>query len=447
MTFSSFFVDLEWFSLLLLAGYLLREFCPPLQKIFLPSAVIGGVIALIGGEQVLGLWQVPEVFSSLSGSLIILIMTCLVWGVKIDLSRIKSYADYFCFLNAVRFGQVMMGALTGILLKMVWTGLPQGWGTMAFSAYFGGHGTVASYAGVFESLGQGTDYSAIGMIEATMGLITAVVVGMVMVNIGVRKGWATYVKPDGSNKGSAYEERRLLPKEKRTAIGTTKVPSGSVNALVFQFAMLMGCIFLGHNLLKLLGKYVWSGFSSFPNMLYGIIGAIIVWPIMQKLKLDDYVDRKTCTTISGFALELLILTSIATLNLSVLSAFWVPIVIQFVIMTIFTGWLCFWYNKRIAEKEWFEKSLFVFGQSTGATPSGLTLVRAVDPDSVACPGEAHAVQSGVAGVIFGWLPALLPVLAINMPWAEVGVGALGFIVCFAAGWILFRKNIKANFGR
>ena len=116
-------------------------------------------------------------------------------------------------------------------------------------------------------------------------------------------------------------------------------------------------------------------------------------------------------------------------------------------MTIFTAFICFWYNKRIAEKEWFEKGLFVFGQSTGATPTGLALVRAVDPDSVACPGEAHAVQSGVAGIAFAWIPAVLPVLATTLPWAEVGLGAVGFVICFAAGWILFRKGIKARFSR
>ncbi len=445
MTFASLFSDLQVWALFLLAGYLLREFCKPLQKIFLPSAVIGGVIALVGGEQVLGLWEVPSSFGNFSTSLIILIMTCLVWGVKIDHSRIKNYLDYFCLLNSVRFGQIALAALTGILLRYVWTELPTGWGTMGFSAYFGGHGTVASYAAVYESLGYGTDYTALGMIMATLGLICAVTIGMIIVNIGVRKGYTEYVKIKESL--GKYEERRLLPKEKRSPIGTNRVPAGSVNALAFQFAMLMACIWIGKTLLKVGSTYVWKGFGSFPNMLYGIIGAVILWPVLQKLKLEDYVDRKTCTSISGFSLELLILGSIATINLNVLSAFWVPILIQFVIMTIFTAFICFWYNKRIAEKEWFEKGLFVFGQSTGATPTGLALVRAVDPDSVACPGEAHAVQSGVAGIAFAWIPAVLPVLATTLPWAEVGLGAVGFAICFAAGWILFRKGIKARFNR
>lgn len=442
MTFKSLFMDLQILSLFLLAGYLLREFCPLLQRIFLPSAVIGGVIALIGGQQVLGLWTVPKSFSSFSGQLITLIMTALIWGVHMNKEKIQSYLDYFCFLNGVRFGQIAIGAATGILLRYIWTSLPKGWGTMGYSAYFGGHGTVATYAGVFESLGMGKDYMGIGMIMATMGLICAVVVGMIFVNIGVRKGWTAYVKID--DKLGKYEEKRLLPAEQRKPIGTMRVPSGSINALAFQFAMMMALIYFGHSILNLLGRYVWSPLSRVPNNMYGIVGAVIIWPIMCKLHLQDYVDRKTCTQLSGFALEILIVGAIATLNLKVLSAFWVPIVIQFVIMTAFTAIMCFWYNKRIAEKEWFEKSIFVFGQSTGATPTGLALVRAVDPDSIACPAEAHAVESGVGGVMFSWIPALLPALAISSwPWSEVGLGLIGFIICVASGWILFRKKIRA----
>lgn len=441
MTFASLFSDLQVLCLFLLAGYLLREFCPLLQKIFLPSAVIGGVIALIGGQQVLGLWGVPKSFSSFSGQLIMLIMTCLVWGVRFNKSKIIGYLDYFCLLNSARFGQIALGATAGILLRFVWAGLPEGWGTMGFAAYFGGHGTVATYAAVYESLGKGTDYTAIGMIMATMGLICAVVVGMVIVNIGVRKGWTEYVNIN-SELGK-YEEKRLLPVKMRESIGTTRVPGGSINALAFQFAILMALIWIGKNLLKLMGIYIWPGFGSVSNNLYGIVAAVIIWPIMCKLDLQDYVDRKTCTQISGLSLEVLIVGSIATINLKVLSTFWVPILIQFVIMTLFTAFICFWYNKRIAEKEWFEKGLFVFGQSTGATPTGLALVRAVDPDSVACPGEAHAVQSGVAGVAFSWIPAVLPILATTMPWSEVGLGIVGFVVFFVAGWVMFRKRIIA----
>jgi len=441
MTFASLFADLQLLCVFLIAGYLLRELVPFLQKIFLPSAVIGGVIALIGGQQVLGWWTVPKSFSSFSGQLIMLVMTCLVWGVKINKSRLEGYVDFLCIVNSVRFGQIALGAAVGIALRFIWKALPEGWGTMGFAAYYGGHGTVATYASVYESLGKGTDYMGIGMIMATLGLLCAILVGMVMVNIGVRKGWAAYVHTD--SKMGVYEERRLLPENLRKAIGTMRVPGGSINALAFQFAMMMALIFLGKNIFKLLGTYVYAPLGKAPNTMYGIVGAVIVWPIMCKLKLQEYVDRKTCSQLSGFALEILIVGAIATINLKVLSAFWVPILIQFVFMTLFTMFICFWYASRISEKEWFEKGLFVFGQATGAVPSGLVLVRAVDPDSVATPAEAHAINVSTVTVALSWLPAALPALATTMPWSEVGLGLAGFAVFFVGGWVLFRNKIRA----
>lgn len=437
MTFASLFADLQMFSLFLLAGYLLRELLPPLQKLFLPAAVIGGVVALVGGEQVLGFWTVPESFSSYSNTLIMLIMACLVWGVSIDRQRLHSYLDYLLMVNSVRFGQVFLGALSGILLRMVWAELPKGWGTMAMTAYYNGHGTVSSYGAVFEQLTGSPDYTSLGMIEATLGLLVAITIGMVFVNVGVRKGWATYMNPDA--KIGTYTERRLLPKKQQTSIGTAKVPSGSVNALAFQFAILMALCLLGKYIVKIVAT-VFPPLSSLPSMMYGIIGAVLVWPILKKVHLGEYVDRKTCSTISNFCLELLILSSIATMNLQLVSKFFVPILIQMVIIVVFTALICFVYNRRLSKTEWFEKGLMLFGMATGAVPSGMALVRAVDPEGKSYAVEAHGVSASISTPIMFWMPAVLPALAINMPWGEVGVGLGLCLFCMVTAWVLFHKR-------
>ena len=84
MTFGTLFQDWMILCVFLLVGYVLRETIPVLQKIYLPSAVIGGAVALVGGQQVLGIWDVPASFSSYSGTLIALIMICFVCGVNIN---------------------------------------------------------------------------------------------------------------------------------------------------------------------------------------------------------------------------------------------------------------------------------------------------------------------------------------------------------------------------
>ena len=54
------FNALMLFGLLLLTGMVVRELVPPLQKILLPASLIGGLVGLILGQQVLGLIEIPR---------------------------------------------------------------------------------------------------------------------------------------------------------------------------------------------------------------------------------------------------------------------------------------------------------------------------------------------------------------------------------------------------
>lgn len=51
--------DVLILAILLLLGYVAREVIKPLQKLYVPSSVIGGVLGLILGQQVLGIIEIP----------------------------------------------------------------------------------------------------------------------------------------------------------------------------------------------------------------------------------------------------------------------------------------------------------------------------------------------------------------------------------------------------
>lgn len=55
--------------------------------------------------------------------------------------------------------------------------------------------------------------------------------------------------------------------------------------------------------------------SNLPPTIYGILGALVLWPICRKLKLDGYVDRQTISSIRGLSVDLLVLSAVGTLNL------------------------------------------------------------------------------------------------------------------------------------
>lgn len=135
MTVSSLFSDMIVIALFMLIGFFIREVVKPLQKLFLPASLVGGLVALIAGQQVLGLVTIPESFSSFSNVLIAPIMAALLFGVTITKKKVVGYLDYVCVEQAIYAMQMCLGAGLGALLCVFWPGLPKGWGSMAQFAF------------------------------------------------------------------------------------------------------------------------------------------------------------------------------------------------------------------------------------------------------------------------------------------------------------------------
>ena len=193
MTVASLFSDMILIGVFMLAGFFVREIVKPIQKLFLPASLIGGLLALILGQQMFGLVEIPESFSKFSNVLIAPIMAALLFGVTINKKKVVGYMDYICVEQGIYGMQMCVGAGLGALLAVIWPGLPKGWGTMGVFAFQGGHGNAGAAGQTYENLGIPGNMS-IGMVLATFGLIMAMLVGMIVVNIGVRKGWTKFVK-------------------------------------------------------------------------------------------------------------------------------------------------------------------------------------------------------------------------------------------------------------
>ncbi len=98
-----YFNALILFGLLLIGGILIREFVPPLQKILLTAALIGGFLGLILGQQVLGVVEIPTAFSEISSYGMRTMMACVPLGVGVSAKRIYQHLD-FTFANMTMYG-------------------------------------------------------------------------------------------------------------------------------------------------------------------------------------------------------------------------------------------------------------------------------------------------------------------------------------------------------
>lgn len=434
MTVASLLVDIQVLGLFMLLGFVVREICRPIQRLYIPTSMLGGLIALVLGPQVLGVLEIPQSFGSYSGVLIEVVLTCTAFGIVFNKERIRNYADY-TFGSVIIYGlQLLVGAPLGQALRKFWPTLPNGWGILGCCAFWGGHGTASAAGAVLEDLGaEGS--MAMGMILSTIGLMIAVTVGVVLINWGLRKQYTVYTKV--AAKGEDETLRGVLPKDQQKAIGFAKTTSVGINGLILQFSFIMVCMWAGSKAIALCGM-VLPVFNKIPLLVHGMIGAVIVRFIMHLFKAEKYIDTASVSTISGFTLDVIIISAIATLQLSMFSDFIVPIMIFSVVLLTITLFTAVFFMKYVSKHEWFEKACCLFGMSSGAVPTGLALLRCVDPEGKSSVPDAQGVSSTVFTPVSGVMPALLPVLILSSVSSVVGVAAVLVAVPLVGGILLHK---------
>lgn len=435
MTVASLCNDMLILALFILVGFFVREIIKPLQKLFLPSSLIGGLVLLLLGPQVAGLIQVPVSFNSMPSVMIDIVMAATVFGVTINRKKMSSYLDYSCMTMTAYGMQLGVGVFLGWLLMKIWPGLPNGWGVMGVFAFHGGHGTAAAAGAAFEKLGNNGNM-AVGMVLSTIGLIAAMAVGMVLVNYGIRKGWGTFVKEPQEQPDYFYGG--VLPADKRKLVGTSITTGISINHLALQVSWLLLALFVGRVLFGFLGRYS-EFFAGLPSVLHGIFGGAILWQILKVTILDRYVDLKTIKLASGFCLEVTVFTAMATLNVGFVSTYFVPVIIYSAVLAVLTIPVVFGLARRFCKDEWFEKACMAFGAATGNTSTGLALVRAVDPDSQSSAGDTHGVYSA----LMSWkdiFVGLTPVWLVSGITLTCGIGFAVMAGFLTVGFIFFGRR-------
>ena len=443
MTVQSLFNDLIVLFSFLLAGFVIREFVKPLQKIYIPSSIIGGVLALIMGPQVLGIIEIPESFSSMASVMITLVLTCSVIGVDMDKSKASTYLTHLCIMVSVYGMQMFLGCGIGALMEKVWPDLPFGWGSEAVFSFWGGHGTAASAGSAWEEYGI-VGNTSVGMIMSTIGVVSCFVFGMIIINVGVRKGWATQAANDFEEHPEFFGG--LLPKEKKAPIGYSTTPSTGIDSFSFQLAIVLACMALGN---FAMGAFktaikpvpVIGALSKLPNLINGIVAGIVVWNIVKRTKLKGFVDRKTINSISGLGLEITITSAVATIDLELVSVLMLPILIMSAIMVALTALFCIGLCKAWHRTNWFEKCCGSFGAATGSVPTGLALIRCVDPNGQTDAADTLAIGNSLWAPVYGSMPALLPLFATTMGvYVPVALGFGFMVVPLIIGLIFFRKK-------
>ncbi len=290
------------------------------------------------------------------------------------------------------------------------------YGFMIPFAFCQGPGQAHTYGSLFENTYGYANAEMVALTFAALGFIAAFAVGVPVARYGLKKGL-------GKNKAvinEAVERGYYKPEEQREPLGKATFQNANIETIAAHFAI-MGLTYLLALGLAQLVSYVPAIGSTFSAMLFmwGQLAAVIVKSIMKKLHIDYLINDQLMSRMTGFLTDYLIVCAFMSISVSMLGSWLIPILILAVIATVITFFYCLYFGKRLGSDHDFERTLGVYGSCTGTIPSGVSLLRIVDP-RLQTPASAE----------LGIMNALLIINTVGMIFITFcGLGMISVPVC------------------
>ena len=441
-------------SILLVAGKILRVQVPLLQKLYLPSSIVGGLLGL-GLMAAFG-HHLPEdvvvEMRRMPGFLINVIFATLFLGGGVP--KVKNLAasvlPQLTLAQIVVWGQYVVGiGLVGFLLAPAF-GVSPAFGNLLELGFEGGHGTVGGMTEAFRAHGW-EDGIALGYTIATIGMVCGIALGMCLVNWAYARGYIRSVRP--FSKRSAAERRGIHPKEARPSAGRQTVLADSVDSLAWHIAIIGLAVLIGFGILQgckaaevaLFPNAKTRLFTGFPMFPLCMLGGALLQSGSRLIKMDLLVDRDQMMRISGASLDYLAVSAVATIQLSVVAANWMPLTIMTLAGLVWTVGSVLYFSPRLFKEAWFERGIAEFGQATGVTATGLLLLRTVDPDNKTIAAASFAGKQLLHEPAMNLWVALAFALVFTVGWLPVFLACLAMLVVWTVvALVLIRRRKKAQ---
>lgn len=456
-------IDVFWayilIAILILMGRLVRQHLRVLRSLYLPSSVIAGIIALLLGKSALGaIFQginpesplaqglfspnIQAVWSQSASVFINIVFATLFLGQYVpSLQEFwRKASPQVAFGQSLAWGQYVVGILLGITLLTPIFGLPPIVGCLIEVAFEGGHGTSAGMAETFTELGfaAGADLS---LALATVGLVSGVIVGTILIHWGRKTGRIQVdrevsIKPENAQTQPPEEASITIARE--NLVRNLLIDPLSLNFGFVGLAIVIGWLIL--EALRTIESITWGRgglllMSYVPLFPIALIGGIIVQYILVRIRRTYLISRPLMENIGGLALDITVVTALASISLSVLGDNLIPFLLLSITGIAWNVGAFIFLAPHLLPVYWFERGIGDMGQSMGVTSTGLLLLRMVDPDNQSGAFESFAYKQLLFEPIVGgglFTAAAPPLIARFGP-----IPILLLTSCLLLFWLVF----------
>ena len=464
----NYIIHIGIISFALLSAALLRARIRFLQRFLMPASIVAGFFLLLFYNYIAPLLSLRNDFLGeiVYHLLNISFIAMLLRVTPKEKNAVKGRRTLAANVTAVmaQYGlQCVLGLLfTALMIATIKPDLFPAFGFTLTLGFELGPGQAYSIGSTWERMGF-RGGSSVGLTMAAIGFLIGSFGGVVLINQGIKRGWIGKEYLAKINKKSVRTGffSRL---ESERPIGSYLSTDGeSLDTLSYHIALVMGTYLISWGVLTgltaVLGLLGPLG-MEFAESLWGInfivsaFCAIGVKLLMRFFKVETTIDNATCNRIGGFSVDLTVASSLGAISLVAVQGYWIPILGLVIIGLLLTMVLLPWYCSRMYDDHQFYRMLVIYGTSTGTLPTGLALLRVVDPEfeTPVATDYLYAV-----GIVF--LLAIPIILSVNLPafsvtrnnpslfWLAVGITSVYVVGSFIAYLLLTRKKAFANPGQ
>ncbi len=380
-------------AVLLALVWALSRLVPGLSRAGVPLSIVAGVAGLLLGDQVLSLFSLDTallesvVYHGLAVVFIAVGLKAPAGGGRTAGTRPMAFA-----IVAMLGGQATLGLLAVTLLDPT---LHPGVGLLLPMGFEEGPGQALSMGAAWSM----EDGAQIGLIIAVIGYAWAVVAGVPLAMWGRRRGWASSSEAPDDDAGDP---------------APTATAAGSLDALTVQVGIIAACYLLTFGICRLLATLL-AGMPEIAAMIWGfhfIIGAgvaMLARPLVGRLPGPVVIDDGLMGQICGLTVDVVTCAALSAVQIAVLRAHWLPIAVITTTGGLWTLVFAVFMGRRAWQEASFEHTVLWFGMSAGTLPTGLALLKVVDPE-LKSPAAVSAVFGSAAATV-----GLAPLMLVLIP--------------------------------
>ncbi len=350
--------------------------------------------------------------------------------------------------------QSIVGLLATLLfIKTLYPNLFPGFGFFVPLGFALGPGQAYAIGSGWQSFGF-QDGGNVGLCFAAIGFIYACFGGIWFIHYGIRKKW---IRPETLKKiHSQGVKTGFIGRNKSQPSGAKlTTDSEAIDSFSFNIAFIFATYFISYLFLKWitwllsflgqpgvdLGSNLWG-----INFVFSALFALLVKGILKYFKKDHLLDNGTLSRLSGFSIDFMVTAAVGAISLVVVAKYWLPIIVIGILGGIVVFSTVPWFCSRLFKDHRFDRTLLMIGVNTGTMPTGLALLRVIDPEFETPVASDYMFSTGIT------FSLVIPfILAINLPaytytsgnplyfWLAIAV-ALAYLIFALVSFVLIARR-------